>query len=149
MTTSVKEQILAALRGKTTGLTSIELREATGVSKPNAISYTLFGMVKSGEVIKHKGESPNKSRYSLNPEAIVDAPRPRKAAKKPGRKPGKKRQARSAAVVTEIAPATARAFTPALTADSELVLVSVGQPALFFSPEQTVAIATLLAANFG
>lgn len=146
---NVREEIRAALTGKTTGFTSIELREATGVTKPNAISYTLHGMVARGEVVKHKGESPNKSRYSLNPEKIGDAPtRGRNAAKKPGRKAGKKRQAREPAEILRLA--IDQEFIPALTVDHGLVLVSRGMsPPQFYSPEQTIAIATLLAANFG
>ncbi len=149
----IKAKIRAALAGQTTGLLAGEIRERGGLQLHGGFMAALLSMKARGEVLKHEGETPRTSRYSLNPEQIADAPPQRrkatKAAKKPGRKPGKKRQARSAAVVKEIAPATARAFTPALTADSELVLVSAGQPALFFTPEQTVAIATLLAANFG
>lgn len=148
LSTTNTEKIRASLTGKTTGLTSGEIRDLTGITKKNAIPSALFVMQMRGEVIKHKGESPGKSRYSLNPEKIVDAPpRRRKAAKKPGRKAGKTRQARRPAVPEP--RAADREFVPAITSDAELVLCGAGRAPQFFTPEQTVAIATLLAANFG
>lgn len=144
-----KAKIRAALAGQTTGLTAGEIRERGGMQMDGGMMSALMSMQALGEVIKHPGETPRTSRYSLNPEQLTDAPQRRKATKKkkPGRKPGKKRQARRPAA--PIVLAAAPTFIPALTVESELVLVFSDQPHLRFTPEQTVAIATLLAANFG
>lgn len=140
MNHQTKEKIRAALKGQSTGLVSEEIRERGGIAEAAACMAALIQMVKAGEVVKHADDSPRKSRYSLNPEFISDAP---EAPQR--RTAGKKRTARTVPATRE----PERAFVPALTVDHGLVLFHEGTPPLMFSPEQTIAIATLLAANFG
>ncbi len=146
---ATSDKITAALKGKTTGLTSKELREATGL-EGSLFSATLSLMVGRSDLTKHAGKTRNDSRYSLNPEKLADAPRstkrkskkkkPRRAAP-PQRRGGKARRT----------PAPLeRTFIPAITADQELVLVDRGaDPGVrIFSAEDTQAVAQLMLSNF-
>ena len=69
------EAITAALTGQKAGFTTAEIRECLPASVQGKVSGTLNRMVKSGALIKHAGESPHKSRYSLNPETAPVTPR--------------------------------------------------------------------------
>lgn len=145
------DKIVAALTGKTTGLTASELRDLTKEDGKNAIAAALFAMAKRGQVVKHKGDSPNKSRYTLNPEQIADTPR---QAKKPSKKKARRaapapRQGTSPKLRAAVAPLE-RSFIPAITADQELVLVDRGAaPGVrIFSAEETQAVAQLMLSNF-
>lgn len=139
--------IRAALTGKTTGLTSAEIREKAAIDK---LGSALFGMVKSGEIIKHKGETERDTRYSLDPNRIADAPRAaKKSKKKKSRRAAPPQRSTKATARKTPAPA-ARTFIPAITVDQELVLVDRGaDPSVrIFSAEDTQAVAQLMLSNF-
>lgn len=152
LNTKIKVKIRAALKGQTTGLIASEIRERAGIKDNVACNVALRQMKVSGELTAHLGDTPHKTRYSVNTEyasaETESTPTKRKTAKKkPGRKPGKKRAARTPAAPEP--SAIDQEFVPALTVDHGLVLVTKGMhPPKFFSPEETVAIATLLGANF-
>lgn len=142
------DKIAEALKGKTTGMNSAAIREATGLSG-SLFSSTLISMVARGQLIKHDGEDRASTRFSLNPEHIADAP---KAAKKK-RKTGKRKTSKKARRVAppqhrKTTAPVERSFIPAITADQELVLVGHGDSPVVFNAEQTAAIATLMLANF-
>lgn len=153
----IREQIKAALTGQPSGLTSLDIRERGEILDAPRCSSVLIQMKKSGEILEHEGESPRKSRYSLNPEFIVDgatagaaAGGGRKKAKKrkPKKGPGKARKVRKASPIAERS-AIDREFVPAITVDHSLVLITKGtHPPQFFTPEETASIASLLGANF-
>lgn len=144
---AVKEKIRVALRGQSTGLIAGDIRERGGIAEGAACMAALMQMKRAGEVAAHEGETARSTRYSLNPEFVAETSagggRKRKAPKKkPGRKVRKAREAR------QVRPIAAEPdFVPALTADYALVLVE-GESARRFTPEQTLAIATLVMANF-
>lgn len=148
---NIKDKIREALKNQTTGLVSAEIRERAGIKEAKACNLALAQMKASGEILPHAGDSPKKTRYTLNPDHVQDAAgaagggRRTTAKKKAKKKPGRKARATRTPAAP---PAVAPMFVPALSADHELVLVAEGLAPQIFTPEQTVAIATLLGANF-
>ena len=69
-----KAKIGAALRGRANGVTSGEIRESAGIAGAAVCKRAIAAMKKAGELLAHEGESPRKTRYSLNPEQIADSP---------------------------------------------------------------------------
>lgn len=76
--------------------------------------------------------------YERKPRAAPAVP----ASPPPGDKRAKKRKYRKAPRPTAAAP-----FIPAIDADSRLIIVNGAEPHIF-DPQQTEAIATLLATHF-
>ena len=125
------------------------LREHGEILDAPACMKALKQMEKAGEIIAHAGDTPRKSRYTLNPQFVAGAPsnsppREGKASKK--KKPKKSKVAKRPRATPK--PAAAPALVAALTVDHALVLVDQGVVTLF-TPEQTEVIATLCANNFG
>lgn len=157
---ATSEKIRAALTGRTTGLTSLEIREASKLPSSALFSVTLRDMTKRGEIIKRAGATRVDSRYTLNPEHGANPPpaRPKKSASKkrakkpapPQRRKAKKgkRRDRPPSAAAAPAPAVADSFVPAMTADGELLVISAGAPPQIFPAEHTQRIATLMLQHF-
>lgn len=148
-TEKMKEKIRAALKGQTSGLTSLDIRERGEILNAPACMSALTAMKASGEILAHAGTGPRSTRYTLDPvfagasdaRSSAGGGRRRKGSKK---KRAKARKAKPAASVVE------QEFIPAITADSSLVCITAGMsPPRMFTPEETLAIATLLGNHFG
>ncbi len=64
------EAITTALTGMKEGFTTGELRDCVPKALKAKISGTVNRMLKAGALVKHKGESPRKARYTLNPDHV-------------------------------------------------------------------------------
>lgn len=160
MNAKIKEKIRTALTGQTSGLIASEIRERGGIKEAAACMAALMQMKDAGEVLPHQGETPRSTRYSFNPDFIVDTPaaplRRRKVSKKTKKAGAKKRAAkasktggkRKAKAVRVARPAEPDCIT-AITVDHGLVILVEGEASRVYSPEHTIAIATLLGAHFG
>jgi hypothetical protein len=82
------EAITAALTGQKAGFTTGEIRECLPPKLRDKVAGTVNRLVKAGALIKHAGESPRTSRYTLNPDHVPARP----AAPPPKRKPRAKVQ---------------------------------------------------------
>ena len=150
-----RRQIRAALAGNKKLLLSA--LQADCVDDALLVKGTIGRMVRTGELLKHAGESAHKSLYSLSPGFVEGLPavKSRKSAKKTGkkagapRKPRKAKQPRKTKTASSSAPpAPERAFLPAITADMEIVLIGAGPAPILFSKQESCRIADLVFANF-
>lgn len=78
------EKVSAALRGMKSGLLLAEIAERAKLNCAQ-VSSALSCLKLTDTIIKHAGDTPNKSRYTLNPDATPDAATPATAHKPRGR----------------------------------------------------------------
>ena len=68
------DQVIQALTGCKSALIAREISERSGL-KPRTTNSSLICLKLDGRVIAHPGDSPHKTRYSLNPDKVLESPR--------------------------------------------------------------------------
>lgn len=143
----VKEKVREILKGRTTGLTGAELREAADSIKATQLMYAVTAMRKSGELDEH-GETPRNKRFTLNPDFLTDGGAAPKKKRKKAKKARKARKTAGRRAPRAPAAPEAGDFIAALTADRELVLIDESGLPRVLDAARTQQVAALMLANF-